>query len=84
MQDFIQLIQSVPPPFNMVICIVLIICSSSVVASIFKQIRKYACHRQELEFKREMLDRGMPLEEVEQVVRASSKDLVETEHFRGA
>ena len=62
--------RSVPPPFNMVVYIMLIICGSSVLSSVFKQIRKYACHRQELEFKRELLDRGMTVEEIEQVVRA--------------
>jgi cell division protein FtsL len=74
MSSFIELMQSVPPPFNMVVYIMLIICGSGVITSIFKQVRKYACHRQELEFKREMLDRGMSVDEVEQVVRARSKD----------
>ncbi|MGI9427584.1 MAG: hypothetical protein ACR2NM_02920 [Bythopirellula sp.] len=74
MSSFIELMRSVPPPFNMVVYIMLIICGSSVISSIFKQIRKYACHRQDLDFKREMLDRGMSVEEVEQVVRARGKD----------
>lgn len=70
MSSFVDLMQNVPPPFNMVVYIMLIICGSSVITSVFKQIRKYACHRQELEFKRELLDRGMTVDEVEQVVRA--------------
>lgn len=74
MSSFIELMRSVPPPFNMVVYIMLIICGSGVITSVFKQIRKYACHRQELEFKREMLDRGMSVDEVEQVVRARSRD----------
>ena len=74
MSSFIELMRSVPPPFNMVVYIILIISAGGVISSFFKQIRKYACHRQELEFKREMLDRGMSVEEVDQVVRARGKD----------
>ena len=72
MHDLGELMQNVPPPFNMVVYIMLIVCGSGVLTSISKQIRKYACHRQELDFKREMLDRGMSVEEIEQVVRARS------------
>lgn len=72
MSSFVDLMQNVPPPFNMVVYIMLIICGSSVISSIFKQVRKYACHRQELDFKRELLDRGMSIEEVDQIVRAGS------------
>lgn len=74
MSSFIELMRSVPPPFNMVVYIMLIICGSGVITSIFKEIRKYSCHRQELDFKREMLDRGMSIDEVEQVVRARSNN----------
>lgn len=70
MSSFVQLMQNVPPPFNMVVYIMLIICGGSVITAIFKQIRKYACHRQELDFKRELLDRGMEIDEIERVVRA--------------
>ncbi len=70
MSSFVNLMQNVPPPFNMVVYIMLIICASSVITSIFKQVRKYACHRQELDFKRELLDRGLPIHEIEQIVRA--------------
>ncbi len=70
MNSFVNLMQNVPPPFNMVVYIMLIIGASSVITSVFKQIRKYACHRQELEFKRELLDRGLPIHEIEQIVRA--------------
>jgi len=74
MNSFVELMRSVPPPFNMVVYIVLIVSGSSVLTSIVKQTRKYACHRQELQFKRELLDRGMPVDEVEQLVRARSGD----------
>ncbi len=72
MSNFIELMKSVQSPFDMVVYITLIVCGSGVLTSIFKQIREYACHRQEMEFKRELLDRGMSVEEIEQVVRARS------------
>ena len=70
MSTFVDLMQNVPPPFNMVVYIMVIICGGSVLTSAFKQVRKFACHRQEMDFKRELLDRGMSPDEVERVVRA--------------
>ncbi len=57
-------------PFNLVAFIVLIGVVSSVITSVVKQIRKYFCHRQEIEFKREMLDRGMSAEEINTIIKA--------------
>lgn len=73
MSSFIELMRSVPTPFNMVVYIVLIVSGSGVLTSIFKQIRKFACHRQEMDFKRELLDRGMSVEEIERVVATHSE-----------
>jgi len=36
------------------------------------QIRKYICFRHELEFKREMVERGLSIDEIERVVAAKS------------
>jgi len=57
-------------PFNMVVLIVLICMATSMLTTLISQIRKFACHRQELDFKREMLDRGLSAEEIEQIVQA--------------
>ena len=70
MSQFFQSIISIPAPFNMVVMIVLIISSAGIVTSIAKQIRKYACHRQELDFKRELLDRGLSSEEIREIIKA--------------
>jgi hypothetical protein len=70
MSDLVHSIISIPPPFNMIVLIVLIVATAGVVGTIVKQVRKYACHRQELEFKRELLDRGLPVDEIERIVRA--------------
>lgn len=72
MSAFFELIRSVPAPFNMVVLIVLFVTLGGIISSAFKEIRKYACHRQEMEFKRELLDRGLTIDEVEQLVRARS------------
>ena len=72
MNQLFLLIKDLPTPFNMVAIICLIFAISSVIGSVVKQVRKYVCHRQEIEVKREMLDRGMTAEEIESVVRAHS------------
>ena len=45
----------------------------SVVDTIAKQIRKYASHRQDVDFKREMVERGLEIDEIERLVRAAPK-----------
>jgi hypothetical protein len=72
MSDFIQHVFSLPTPFNMVVVIVAIVMTTGIITSIAKQIRKYACLRHELEFKRELVDRGMSADEIEQIVKARS------------
>jgi hypothetical protein len=70
MTDIFRRIIEMPAPFNMVVLVVLIVTIGSIVKGIAKYVRQFACHRNELEFKREMLERGMSAGEIEQVVRA--------------
>jgi hypothetical protein len=70
MTSAIQSITSIPAPFNMIVLVVLIVTAGSLVGTIATQVRKWACHRQEIEFKRELLDRGMGVEEIERMVQA--------------
>jgi hypothetical protein len=70
MTDIFQRIVEMPTPFNWLTLVVLIITVGSIVKGIAKYVRQYACHRNELEFKREMLERGMSAGEIEQVVKA--------------
>jgi hypothetical protein len=72
MGQAIESISGIPAPFNMIVLVVLIVTVGGLVGGIAQQIRKFVCHRQELEFKRELLDRGMGAEEIERVVRAQS------------
>jgi hypothetical protein len=75
MGEFLEsIITAIPPPFNMVVMIVLICTTAGVVTGIAKQVRKYACHREEIELKREMLESGIPVDEIERVIRAKRSD----------
>ena len=53
MSDFFHSIVSIDAPFNMIVLIVLFGSLSTAVATFITQIRKYASHRQELEFNRD-------------------------------
>lgn len=59
-------------PFNMVVILVMIFSAVSVLTTLITQLRKYACHRQELDFKQELLDRGLSADEIEQIIQAKS------------
>lgn len=70
MYDLLEGILRMPAPFNMIVLIVLITCGAGVVTSSFKQVRKYACHRRDIELKRELVERGLSVEEIERIVAA--------------
>jgi hypothetical protein len=70
MSGFVQQIVGLPTPFNMVVLIVLFVIGGSLCGEIARQIRRFACHRQELDFKRELIDRGLSAQEIELIVRA--------------
>jgi hypothetical protein len=66
----LQSITSIPAPFNMIVLVVLLMVAGGMFTTLVQQLRKFACHRQELNFKRDLLDRGLTAEEIEQIVRA--------------
>jgi cell division protein FtsL len=70
--ELFEHITSMGQPWSMIVLIVLISCAIGLVGTIAKQIRKYACHRQETELKREMVERGFSAEEIERVIAAKS------------
>ena len=45
---------------------------AGVITSIAKQIRKYGCFCQEVELKRELVERGLSVEEIERLIAAKS------------
>ena len=53
MSSILESITSIPAPFNMVVLIVLIACGAGVITGVAKEFRKYLCHREEVELKRD-------------------------------
>jgi hypothetical protein len=72
MTDFFQSIINIQSPFNMIVVVVLIGSVAGVIGTIAKQIRKFACHRGEMQLKRELVERGLSVEEIERVIAAKS------------
>jgi hypothetical protein len=68
--DLFQAIMSMGSPWNMIVLVVLITCTTGVFTSMFKQIRKYGCHRRDVDLKRELVERGLSVEEIERIVAA--------------
>jgi hypothetical protein len=60
---------------NWIVVIVLICVLSGIVTSFAKQVRKYVSHRHELEFKRDLVSRGLSVEEIERIVAAKSSSM---------
>jgi len=67
-------ILSLQSPFNMIVLVVLIGCVAGVLKGIAAQIRKYGCHRQDVDFKRELVDRGLSADEIERIVQAQPNE----------
>jgi hypothetical protein len=80
MSILIDLIRDLPAPFDMIVLIALIGSVSGIVVSIAKGIQNYFCQRQELDFKREMIDRGMSVAEVEQLMAAKLPTQTDESH----
>jgi hypothetical protein len=72
MSDIFHSIVSMPSPFNMVVIVVMITCAAAVLKFIAMEARRYGCHRQDIDFKREMVDRGLSAEEIERILAAGS------------
>ena len=77
MLELFQAIVSIDTPFNMVVFIVLIGSVAGVLTGIATQIRKYGCHRQDIDFKRELVDRGLAADEIERIIQARPEELAE-------
>ncbi len=93
MSSIVEGINQLGVPFSFVIWIVVICCAAGAFTSLAKELRKFACHRQDIIFKRELVDRGLEAEEVERIVHdpsprrsrseAESKGMQETEVYHG-
>ncbi|HEY4233144.1 MAG TPA: hypothetical protein VGM76_06945 [Lacipirellulaceae bacterium] len=72
MESFFQGILNLQAPFNMVVIVVMISCAAAVIKFVATEIRKFGCHRQDIEFKRELIDRGMSVDEITKLVAAGA------------
>ena len=72
MSDLLYSILNLQSPFNMIVLVVLIGSLAGVIGRIATQIRLFATHRSELNFKRDLVERGLGVDEIERVVAARS------------
>ena len=68
--EMLERIIGMDEPWNMIVLVVLIGSVLSVVGTMAKQTRKYACHRKDVDLKRELIERGLSVEEIERIVAA--------------
>jgi hypothetical protein len=55
---------------NWIALVVLIGCVSGVITAIAAELRKYGSHRHEVDLKRELVERGLSVEEIERIIAA--------------
>jgi F0F1-type ATP synthase assembly protein I len=72
MDNIFQTLFQGPQPWGMIITVVLIGCLTGVIGAVIKELGKYACHRKDVELKRDLAERGLSVEEIERVVRAGA------------
>lgn len=72
MYDLFHSLLNLPTPFNMIVLVVLIGTVGGLIGKVIVQSRAYASHRADLQFKREMVERGLNADEIEQIVAAKS------------
>jgi hypothetical protein len=70
MSEFFKSIMSIGAPFNMVVLIVLIGSLCTLIGTIASQLRIFASHRADVQLKRELVERGLSVEEIERVIHA--------------
>jgi hypothetical protein len=80
MKEFVQWITA-GGPFGIVVLCVLIGTAGTLISLIVNQIGSYATHRADLQLKRELVERGLSVEEIERIV--SAKPLTEAQPERG-
>ena len=70
MYELVKTALEVPLPFNMIIVLGTLGIGMGTLTAIAGEIRKFATHRLDLDFKRELVDRGIPPDEIEQILQA--------------
>jgi len=74
MSEFFKYVMSIGAPFNMVVLIVLMGSLCTLLGTIAAQVRIFVSHRADVQLKRELVERGLSVEEIERVVRAKGPE----------
>ena len=78
--DWLGSLLNVETPAKFFVLITLIGCAAAVLITLFVQVARYASHRAELSFKRELVDRGLSVDEIERI--ASTKPMSKAQSTR--
>jgi hypothetical protein len=70
--EVLKALINIPIPFNMIVLVVLFGSISGAIIGVSVELRKYASHRQTLQFKRDLVERGLGGDEIEQIVAAQT------------
>jgi hypothetical protein len=68
--DWLGSLLNAETPAKFFVLIALIGCTAAALIMLFIQVARYASHRAELSFKRELVDRGLSVDEIERIVSA--------------
>ncbi len=68
--DFFHSLLQIESPFKMVVLVVLVGGALGVTSTLVVQLRMYASHRADVLLKRELVERGLSVEEIERVISA--------------
>ncbi|MEM8866035.1 MAG: hypothetical protein AAGF31_10875 [Planctomycetota bacterium] len=73
MESFAADLWRLPPPFNMIVLVVAIIFGVGLVSEVITAVRKYMSHLQDVQLKRDLVDRGLSVDEIERITNAGKK-----------
>jgi len=73
MYSFVQSILHLETPFNWLSLMGLSMFAFGTLTAIVTQIRKFADHALDVRFKRDLVERGLSVEEIERVLAAASR-----------
>lgn len=74
MSEIIKQIMSIGVPFNMIVLVVGIGSLCTLLGTLAMQVRIFANHRAEVQLKRELVERGLSVDEIERVIHAKSPE----------
>jgi hypothetical protein len=72
MHDLVQSLSNSNSPFAMIIVLGTLGILAGVVTTIVKEARKFACHRADAILKRDLVERGLSVDEIERILAAKS------------